>query len=430
MILTLVLTIAFFILLEAFFSGSEMALVAANDKRLKLAADEGSRGARQALRLLEEPEWLFSTTQVGVNICSVTNSVLTTVLLLRLLGPGHEWLAVLILGPLLLLFGQLLPKNVFRQRATLLAPRVAAPLLAARALFWPLVALGAALSSRAQAWAGVAERRSPFVTREEFRLLLQEDVAGAVGGPAVELRAVEKQLIVKMFSFTETTVWEAMVPLIEVSAVPEEATVAQALEVFRARPFSRLPVYRERIDNVVGVLNSFDLLGAAPEESIARFRRPAYFVPETKRIDELLVEMQRRRLHLAVVVDEYGGAVGIVTVEDLLEEIMGEIRDEFEPEERRLVRLGEGRYLASARIEIDELNERLNLNLPKDDYETLGGLILYRLGRIPTPGQTLREGGLIMTVHSATERAIKDVELRVPGRSGKPEARRGGEARA
>lgn len=421
MILYLALTITFFVLLEAFFSGSEMALVAANDKRLKLAADEGSRGARQALELLAEPEWFFSTTQVGVNLCSVTNSVLTTALLLRILGPGREWLAVLILGPLLLFFGQLLPKTVFRQRATRLAPRLAPILLAARVLLWPLVALGAAVSSRAQAWSGVAERRSPYVTREEFRLLLQEDAAeaGLAGGPTVDLRAVEKQLIVKMFSFTETAVREAMVPLIEVSAVPEEATVEQALEVFHTRPFSRLPVFRERIDNVVGVLNSFDLLGSRPEDSITPFRRPAFFVPETKRVDELLVEMQRKRLHLAVVVDEYGGAVGIVTVEDLLEEIMGEIRDEFEPEEKRLVRLGEGRYLASARIEIDELNERLGLNLPKDDYETLGGLILDRLGRIPTAGQTLREGGVAMTIHSATERAIKDVELRVPGRTGK-----------
>jgi len=413
MILYLAITIAFFVMLEAFFSGSEMALVAANDKRIKLLADEGSRGARQALRLMAQPEWLFSTTQVGVQICSVSNSVLSTALILQMAGPGREWLAILVLGPLLLFFGQLLPKNLFRQHATLLAPRLAPVLVVARTALWPLVALGAFVSHRTQAWAGATERRSPYVTREEFRLLVSEEVVGGPG-PTVELRAVEKQLIARMFSLTETAVREAMVPLIDISAIPESATVSQALDIFRARPYSRLPVFGERIDNITSVLYSFDLLGAGQDESIRRFQRPAYFVPETKRIDDLLVEMQRRRLHLAVVVDEYGGAVGIVTVEDLLEEIMGEIRDEFEPVERRLVRLAEGRYLANARVEIDELNEELGLSLPKDGYETLGGLILERLGRIPRPGETLRESGVIMIVQTATERTIKDVELRLP----------------
>lgn len=412
--LTLVLTIAFFVMFEAFFSGSEMALVAANEKRLKLAADEGSKGARRALKLLARPEWLFSTTQVGVNVCAVSNSVLSTAIILRLLGPGHEWLAVLLLGPLLLIFGQLLPKNLFRQRATSLAPKVAPGLWLAHYVFYPLVALGAVVSGRLQAWSGARERRSPFVTREEFLLLLEEEAGGAEPlGPTVDLRAVEKRLILKVFSFTETAVREAMVPLIEVSAVPETATVAEALEVFRARPFSRLPIFRERIDDIVGVLHSFDLLGARAGEPITRFRRPAHYVPEMKRVDELLVEMQRKRMHLAVVVDEYGGAVGIVTIEDLLEEILGEIRDEFEPEQRRLVSLGGGRYLASARVELDELNEKLGLTLPKDGYETLGGLILQRLGRIPRPGETLREAGVIMTVRSASERAIKDIELTI-----------------
>ncbi len=410
MILHLALTVAFFVSLEAFFSGSEMALVAANDKRLKLLADEGSRGAKQALRLLAEPEWLFSTTQLGINICSVSNAVLTTALLLQILGPGREWLAIAILAPILLFFGQLLPKNLFRQHATGLAPRLAPPLLLVRYLLYPLVAAGALLSGRAQRLAGVAEPRSPYVTREEFLLLLGQAEGG---GPTLELRAAEKKLILKMFSFTRTAVREALVPLIEVSAVPEQASVAEALEVFREKPYSRLPVYRERIDDIVGVLNSFDLLGAEPAASIIRFRRPAHYVPETKRVDELLVDMQRKRLHLAVVVDEYGGAVGIVTVEDLLEEIMGEIRDEFEPEQRRLVRLGEGRYLASARLEIDELNERLGVGLTKDGYETLGGLILQRLGRVPGAGEVLREGRLTMTVRSATERAIKEVELSI-----------------
>ncbi|MFH0809385.1 MAG: hemolysin family protein [Pseudomonadota bacterium] len=409
MILCLVITIFFFVVLEAFFSGSEMALVAANEKRMKLQADEGSVGAKRALRLLAKPEWLFSTTQVGVNICSVSNAVLSAALLLQILGPGSEWLAILILGPLLLFFGQLLPKNLFRQHATAMAPRIATPLAVARVLFFPLVALGALVSRRVQAWAGGKKYRSPFVTREEFLLLLGKEG----GGPTVDLRAVEKQLILKMFSFRETAVREAMVPLVEVSAVPETATVSEVLEVFKSTPFSRLPVYRGRIDDIVGILHSFDLLGADPAESIARFRRPAQYVPEMKRVDELLVEMQRKRVRMCVVVDEYGGTVGIVTIEDLLEEILGEIRDEFEPETRRLVRLAEGHYLASARVEIDELNDKLGINLAKDGYETLGGLILERLGHVPRSGERFREGAVTVTVLAATDRAVREVDLLV-----------------
>jgi CBS domain containing-hemolysin-like protein len=411
----LVLTIVGFVSLEALFSGSEMALVAANDTRLKLRADEGSKGAKWALRLLAQPEWLFATTQVGVTLCSVSNSVISTALLLQMLGPGHEWLAILILAPILLFFGQLLPKTLFRQHATAFAPVFAPVLLVAGYAFWPLVALGAFVSRRAQALSGAAvpERRSPYVSREEFLLLLGQEAGGR--GPTVELRAVEKQLIVRMFSLTETEVREAMVPLIDVSAVSEDATVGEALEIYRTRPFSRLPVFRERVDEIVGTVQAFDLLGASELEKVSRFRRPVQYVPELKRTDELLIEMQRRRQHMAVVVDEYGGAVGIVTVEDLLEEIMGEIRDEFESEERRFVRLAENRYLANARMEIDQLNELLPVRLPKNGYETLAGLILQRLGRIPRPGETLREGRVVITVLTATDRAIEEVELTLQG---------------
>ena len=203
-----------------------------------------------------------------------------------------------------------------------------------------------------------------------------------------------------------------MVPLIRVTAIPDTLTVGQALEEFRTSRFSRLPVYHRRIDNLIGVLHDFDLLGEdGPDRPIRAFMRPVTYVPELKKIDRLLAEMQRQGTHLAVVVDEYGGAVGIVTIEDLLEEIVGEITDEFDQEVAPFKKLGEGHYLISARTEIKALNETLHLELPAGDYETLAGFLISELGDLPRAGEHLQYRNLKFTVRQAEARAVKEVEL-------------------
>jgi CBS domain containing-hemolysin-like protein len=208
------------------------------------------------------------------------------------------------------------------------------------------------------------------------------------------------------------------VPLVRVTAIPDTMTTGQALASFTTR-FSRLPVYHHRIDNLIGVLHDFDLLGEeVSERSIKAFVRPINFVPELKKIDRLLAEMQRQGVHLAAVVDEYGGATGIVAIEDLLEEIVGEITDEFDQEVTPFVKLGEGHYLISARMEIKALNEALHLDLPPGDYETLAGFLISQLGDLPRAGEQLRCGNLKFTVRQAEARAVKEVELFVDGNSG------------
>jgi CBS domain containing-hemolysin-like protein len=228
----------------------------------------------------------------------------------------------------------------------------------------------------------------------------------------MDLETTERQIINRILHFSLRTVKEAMVPLVRVAAIPDTTSVAQALEEFRSTRFSRLPVYHRRIDNLVGVLHDFDLLGEEiSSRSVRSFVRPVHYVPETKKIDHLLPEMQRQGIHLAVVVDEYGGTVGIVTIEDLLEEIVGEIDDEFDQAVTPYKKLGEGHYLISARQEVEALNEALHLGLPLGDYETLGGFITAQMGDLPRTGEQVRWRHLRFVVRLAEARSVKEVEL-------------------
>lgn len=226
-------------------------------------------------------------------------------------------------------------------------------------------------------------------------------------------------MIHKIIDFGETTVQEVMVPLIEVAALPSEATVAEAVAMVNEHHFARIPVYEERIDQIVGIVHAFDLLSADPAAPLRPLIRTAYYVPETKLVDDLLQEMQRRRLQMAIVVDEYGGVVGIVTVEDLLEEIVGEIEDEYDEEPPPLRRLADGSYIIDARMDVDRLNEELGIKLPEGEYETLGGFLLAILQKIPDTGEEVRYGGMHFLITESDTRSILKVRMRPAVRPGK-----------
>jgi CBS domain containing-hemolysin-like protein len=221
-------------------------------------------------------------------------------------------------------------------------------------------------------------------------------------------------MIEGIFDLGETAVREVMIPLVDVVAVSEDATIGAAVARIHETGHARLAVYRERVDHLVGVVAALDILHrGAQAETVRGLMRPAHYVPETQRIDDLLREMQRRRIQLAVVVDEYGGCQGIVTVEDIVEEIVGEIQDEHDrPAPSSVTALPDGSYLVAGRIGIDELNETLDWRLPKHDYETVGGLVLSQLGRIPRPGEHVVSGGYEFSVVDADERRILKIKVR------------------
>ncbi len=399
------------LVLEGFFAAAEIALVSANRRRLRHRADEGHRGARLALKMLAKPEYFLATTLLGAYMSAAVNSILVTAFLLDLLGPAGEVPALIILPPVILILGEIIPKSIGRQQANLLAEGLAPALWTASWAIYPIIILFASLSRALLFLTGVRHTgHFPFITREDLRLVVTKS------GPEVDLKGKERIFIHRILQFSLRTVREVMVPLVRVTAIPDTLTVGQALEEFRTTRFARLPIYHRRIDNLIGVLHDFDLLGEdGYDRAIKSYMRPVNYVPELKKIDRLLAEMQRQGTHLAVVVDEYGGAVGIVTIEDLLEEIVGEITDEFDQEVTPFRKLGEGHYLINARTEIKTLNEALHLDLPAGDYETLGGFLISRLGDLPRGGDNLQYRNLKFTVRQAEARAVKEVELFVDG---------------
>ncbi|MBM4284392.1 MAG: HlyC/CorC family transporter [Deltaproteobacteria bacterium] len=407
MILVLLLIFVPLLILEGFFSMSETSLVSANRRRLQSRAEEGHRGARLALKLLEKPERLMATCLVGSNLSEISNTVLVTAVLLAWLGPMGELVAVLLLPPLILLLAEITPKSIGRQHSTWLSQRLAPIVWLLSWVLAPLTAIFAGVS-RLFLWLTGARQTSsiPFITREDLHLVVKK------GGPEMDLETGERRIINRILRFSLRTVGEVMVPLVRVAAISDTSTVAQALAEFHNTPYTRLPVYHRRVDHLIGALHGFDLLGEEPSDRpLKPFIRPVHYVPEIKKIDQLLPEMQRLGIHLAVVVDEFGGAVGIVTMEDLLEEIVGEIDDEFDQKVAPWKKLGEGHYLINGRTEITALNEALHLELPHGDYETLAGLLIALLGDLPRPGEQLRLGNLRFVVRTADPRTVKEVEL-------------------
>jgi CBS domain containing-hemolysin-like protein len=395
------------LLATIFFSMAEMAFIAANRLRLRHLAEEGSAVAASYLESFRHPERILSAAMMGVTVAHIVAASAATWELLPFFGRVAAVVVTVTLTPIMLVFGEIIPKAIAREWATTLILRLYRPLAWMAAAMVPLVALAQALVRLVLRTFGAAEPDvRQFVSREELKALLQLEPGEA------EVTREEAEMIDKIFDLGETTVREVMVPLVEVVMLPADASPADAVRVIQERGFSRIPIFDQRETNIVGIVSAMDLFvrGAEVERLDALMRRPDY-VPETKRIDDLLREMQRSRQHMAVVVDEYGGSTGIVTLEDIVEEIVGEIEDEHDRAPAFVERLPDGSYWVSGRTNIDELNEALDWNLPKEDYETVAGLVLATLHRIPRTGEEFQIPGYTVTVLEADSRRVGAVKI-------------------
>ena len=393
-----------------FFSAAEMAFIAANRLRLRHLAEEGSRTASRYLEDFRRPERVLSTAMMGVTIAHIVASSAVTFALLPVLGGWAPWVVTAALTPVMLVFGEIIPKAVAREWATSVILRMYQPIRWASALLVPFVlATNTIVSAVLRFFGGPSADTRQFVSREELKALLAMEPGEA------DVTTVEAEMIDKIFDLGDTTVREVMVPLVEVAMLFESATPADAIGVIGQRGFSRIPIYAQRETDIVGVVTAMDLLKRGAEvTTLAELRRSVAYVPETKRIDDLLREMQRSRTHLAVVVDEYGGSTGVVTLEDILEQIVGEIQDEHDRPPASIDRLPDGSYWVAARTNIEELNETLDWSLPKQDYETVAGLVLATLHRIPRMGEVFQIGGYTITVLDADARHVKAVKVTPP----------------
>ena len=390
-----------------FFSSAEMSFIAANRVRLRHMAEAGHRAARRYLEDFRHPERFLSTAMMGVTIAHIVAGAATASGLTPVLGSWAPIVATVSLSVVMLVFGEVIPKAIARDWATSIILRLYGPLTLAAALLSPLVTVANAIVTvalRAMGHRGTDTRK--FVSREELKLLLQMEPGEA------DVTTQEAEMIDKIFDLGDTTVREIMVPLVEVAAVAETATSEEAIAVMLERGFSRLPIYRQRVTNIVGLVTSMDLFTRGPgARTVGELVRPANYVPETKRIDDLLREMQRARVHMAIVVDEYGGSTGVVTLEDIVEQIVGDIRDEHDRTPATVERLPDGSYRVAARMHIDELNEALDWDLPKADYETVAGLVLATLHRIPRTGEEFQVAGYTVTVLEADARHVTAVKI-------------------
>lgn len=392
---------------SAFFSGAEIAIITSNRLRMHHLAREGSRAAALVEGFLESPRKMVTTTLLGTNFFNVAAAAVVTGLFTAL-APGREaLLSTLLVTPLLLVFGEIIPKTVFRQYADGICLRIAPVLQLMKRVLAPLVWLADESASILLRFTGSGlGRQGAFVTRQELMLLLGE------GERLGLLRSEEWQMIHRAFGFSEMQVESIMVPLVDVLALEEHTTISTALPLITEHGHSRIPVYRDRIDNIVGLLYVFDLLDIHDDATVGELMHPAYFIPETKRLQQLILEMKQGRVHQAVVVDEYGGAAGIITLEDALERIVGEISDEFDRATETVTRTTGGWTILHGRTSITELRSSIGIELPEGEYRTLGGYLTSALGRIPEAGELHTCGDWEFEVLEATHRRILRVRAR------------------
>jgi CBS domain containing-hemolysin-like protein len=393
---------------EAFFSGSEIAVVSADRFRLRHQAAQGSRGAKLALAMLEKPEWLLSTTLVGTNISVVTNTTMATALMIQLFGEDYSWLAIPLVAPLIWIFGEIVAKSVFQQRAEVITPKAIFALRAASYLFLPILAVFSVLTRGLTKLLG-GENKNPFTLRQEISAMME---MSALEG---DIRPMEQTMIRRVFNFGETTAGDIMIPLIDVVAVASSGSCGEVRRLARQHAHKRLPVYEERIDRIVGTLNVLDLLRQPADKPIADFVRQPHFVPASVSIETVLADLRKSGSQMAIVVDEFGGARGIVMLEDILEVIVGDFEDEFDDSATTaplLRKLGEKDYLMSTRVELERLKDDLDLELPEGPYETLSGFLIETVRAIPPAGAVIRYKGITFTVERVAGPLVQEVRVR------------------
>jgi putative hemolysin len=405
---------------NAVFVAGEYALVSARRSRLQERAESGSRGARAALQLMDEPVVFISTVQVGITVFGIAMGAVGTPLLESYFDPlvaaGIAFaLAFLILTYLSVVLGELVPKAIALQRAEMLAVWLAPPIAFLARVAKPIVWLLQVSANNVARLFGIQPSPTGVVahTEEDIRMIVAE---GRQSGGVEE---VEEELIYKVFDFADKEAHDVMVPRPEVVMISVAMPAEECLDAIVDSPFTRYPAYRDSVDEIVGILHVRDLFKALYDRGIDNVQidellRPPYFVPETKDLAALLAEFRRTNQHMAIVVDEYGATEGIVTLEDLLEEIVGEIEDEYDLPDESLTQIDDHTVRVDGTFPIDDFNERFKTELPQEDYHTLAGFVFGALGRAPEQDDEVRWNGLRFRVVEVDGARIEQLDIEFP----------------
>ncbi len=401
---------------SAFFSASETALTALGRLKIKTLLEKEGERAKSISLWVNDPNRFLATILVGNNVVNIGASVLATFIAIRIFGNGLTsrvaWGVTGAMTFIILTFGELVPKTFARDNAEKIALKTIGFLRGLSFILSPLIKLLLCISKATLRIFGrkVAEP-GPFMTEEEMKALI------GLGEEEGVLEEEEREMIESIFEFGDTKVQEVMIPRTEMVCIDVDTKLEDILSLLIKVGYSRIPVYEGKVDNIIGLLYAKDLLrfwGEYQEKGLVLkdFIRQPYFVPETKKVNELLQEFQRNRVHMAIVVDEYGGVAGLITLEDLIEEIVGEIEDEYDKGGEKIEYLEGGEVLVDARIDIGELNEKLDIALPEEEgVETLAGFITSLLGRVPPAGEVIDYEGMKICVVEATKRRIGKVKI-------------------
>jgi putative hemolysin len=417
--------IVILVLLNGIFASTEIALVTVRRSRLQQLVDEGHSAAARVQRLKQNPGRFLAVIQIGINFLGFLASAFAAVSLvggfaatLRGFGPlanaanAIALVAITILLTLFtIVFGELVPKQIGLAHAERVAMSTARLMEFLGSLFGPLVAALTWITRRISRLFGADVAADERISSEELRLIIEQ------GGEQGILEAEEEQMIHAVIELGDQRVHEVMVPRIAMVTLTTSVTMEEAIDTIIEQGHSRIPVYEDTIDEIVGILYAKDLLpflrpGAPEPPPLRSLLRTPVFVPESMTVDDLLHELQRRKVHLAIVLDEYGGTAGLVTIEDLIEEIVGEIQDEYDVEEPMIVKLSDDEARVDGRAAIDDLMELFETQVPLDDadeYDTVGGLIYHRVGGVPNPGDQVSVDGLTLTVETTDGRRVGKV---------------------
>ena len=398
------------VLLSAFFSSAETSLTTVNRVRLKTLAEEGNRRAKTALEVLDKYRKMLSAILIGNNIVNLSASALATTLAIHI--HFTVGIATAILTVVILIFGEIVPKNMAMINSEKMALLYASMISGLMKLLTPLIFVIDSLAKGIMKLFRVDADKKTAMTENELRTYVE------VGHEDGVIESEEREMIYNVFDFGDAVAKDVMIPRIDMVTVDKEATYEEVMEVFKDCMYTRIPVFEEDKDNIIGLINikDFILVEDKAKFKISDILRQAYYTYEFKKTADLLVEMRQKCFNVAFVLNEYGGTAGMITLEDLLEEIVGEIRDEYDSDEEQLIQKMQDRtYLVEGSMKLSDINDELGTDLQSEDYDSIGGLIIEHLDRVPEDGaQIVTDQGIRLQVQGVSQNRILKVIMELP----------------
>ncbi|ERK28684.1 HlyC/CorC family transporter [Clostridium intestinale] len=403
-----IIVLIFLLLLSAFFSASETALMSLSKIRIRHMVEDGVKGAKLIEKLTEDPNKLLGSILVGNNVVNIGASALATSVAVKAFGESGVGIATAIMTILVLIFGEITPKSIAKQRSEGVSLKVSGIVNIIVKILRPFVAIFTFISSTVlKLFGGDLNKDQPFITQEELKTMVD------VGEEEGVLEEEEKEMIFNVFEFGDIQVKDVMVQRVDIVALGLDSTYDDVIDIIKEEQFSRIPVYNESIDDIIGIMYVKDLILLNNKDNfkVKDCIREAYYTFEFKKVTELFKEMKKSRNHMAVVLDEYGGTVGIVTIEDLLEEIVGEIEDEYDELEEEIEVVKEDEYIVDGRIRLDDLSDLIGVKMESEEFDSIGGFVIGQLGRIPEPKEEVSYENMRFVVEEIDKNRIKKVRI-------------------